>query len=181
MDGESGKVLKFTLGKKKKKALQTPKKKRPPRKIQTGRTNDGHSTRKDEGDERDEEVDARQVLEGLKLSHFIEWMKIEVFDESIAVAASAGETASKREDMAGEHEKGGNWSVLLNGKSANPEDGFTITVPGAKDSMRVRCDPLRNDPPKFTLSGMLADIIGKEEESAGRVMYALWSRCKAPS
>ncbi len=29
------------------------------------------------------------------------------------------------------------------------------------------------------LSGMLADIIGKEEESAGRVIYALWSRCKA--
>ena len=60
-----------------------------------------------------------------------------------------------------------------------PKDGFTITVPGAKDSMRVRCEiHLRNDPPKFQLSGMLADVMGKEEESAGRVVYALWSRCK---
>ena len=46
--------------------------------------------------------------------------------------------------------------------------------------MRVRCEiHLRNDPPKFQLSGMLADVVGKEEESAGRVVYALWSRCKA--
>mgnify|MGYP001217750404 FL=1 len=187
VDGESGKVLKFTLGKKKeKKALQDVEEE-----TTTEKNPDGTHKRWTfhvQGrvvDERDEEVDARQVLEGLKFSHFIEWMKIEVFDESIAVAASAGETASKkRKTMGGEHEKKGGKlvkSVTWERKECGiPKDGFTITVPGAKDSMRVRCEiQLRNDPPKFTLSGMLADIIGKEEESAGRVMYALWSRCKA--
>ena len=114
--------------------------------------------------ERDAEVDAREVLSsgggggggvGLKFSHFIERMKIDVYDEQ--------QNGKLVKSVAWERKECG-----------VPKDGFTITVPGAKDSMRVRCEiHLRNDPPKFQLSGMLADVVGKEEESAGRVVYAL--------
>ena len=70
LDGESGKVLKFTLGKKKREESGR-------KETTTEKNPDGTHKRWTfhvQGrvvDERDEEVDAREVLEGLKFSHFI--------------------------------------------------------------------------------------------------------------
>lgn len=191
-DGESGKVLKFTLGKKKEE-----KKKEDESKEDAVEQNPDGTYKKwtfhVQGrvvDERDEEVDARELLGGLggqiplKFSHFIERMKIDVFDES-ATGGGEGESSNSKKRKMGTGAENGEKGKLVKSvtwerkECGIPKDGFTITVPGAKDSMRVRCEiHLRNDPPKFKLSGMLADVVGKEEESAARVMYALWSRCK---
>ena len=187
--GKTKKVLKFTFGKKKddgvgvvpggiaattaavaeKKSNEAPPPPPPPPRSFNCDGTEKKWTFHVQGrvvNERDAEVDAREVLSsggggGLKFSHFIERMKIDVYDEQ--------QNGKLVKSVAWERKECG-----------VPKDGFTITVPGAKDSMRVRCEiHLRNDPPKFQLSGMLADVVGKEEESAGRVVYALWSRCKA--
>ena len=142
---------------------------------------------KDEEERGDEKEEEEMIREGrVKFSHFVERMVVEVF--------AAGEDGGGGTDKKG--------STLVEGDIAkkrkrpilrtewtrercgNPKDGFTVTMPTTKAksevNIRVRCEiQLRNDPPKFTLSGTLADVVGKEEETVARVIYALWSRCKA--
>jgi len=182
----------------------------------------------DETKEREQDATEIGAQQGVKFSHFLEKMKIEVFDDSVSSSsdnvankeatvgdddcdddelglglASAQQRLQQRQGEnrthKGEEKNNNNHTSNKTGNHPEqeeqmpiktvewsradcgiPRDGFTISMAGAKDTIRVRCTiVLRNDPPKFQLSGELADVIGKEEETAGRVIHAIWSRCKA--